>query len=513
MRSRRQRSNDPPPAVAPTPGVAVPRSDPLHGYLLQVAGPVELEGLALGSTAVTEMRRSGALIVVPVIGAGELLATITLGPRRSGQEYAATDRRLLGRIASAIAPAIKVANLVDGQKAAAKERERIAHELEVAALIQQTLLPTELPTRPGWHVEAFYRPALEVGGDFYDFLAIDDDHLAFVIGDVTDKGVPAALVMATTRSHLRANIERLRSPGDVLAATNDQLVDEIPSGMFVTCLYGVLDTTSGEVTFANAGHNLPYLLQCGDVAELRATGMPLGLMAGMDYEVKRATLPPGSTLVLSSDGIAETHAPDGAMYGLARIEAAIAGAPGDGIVDHLLTDLERFAGADGEPDDDITLCTIRRAATVASAGAFSPPRVLDTFSVSSAIGNEREVMERVATVAADHVSASDLARLRTAVAEAAMNAIEHGNGADPDLPVEVEVRLDGDRFVVRVADRGGAAALPEPEVPDIEAKLNGHQSPRGWGLFLIEQMVDGVRTDVDGDRRIVELVIEQEDPT
>lgn len=513
MRSRRrQRASEAAPVVAPTAGVEVSRTDPLHGYLLQVAAPVELTGLTLGSPALEEMRRAGISLVVPVIGAGELLATIALGPRRSGQAYAATDRRLLGRIASAAAPALKVANLVEEQKSAAKERERIDHELQVAALIQQTLLPSELPSRPGWQIEAFYRPALEVGGDFYDFVAIDDDHLAFVIGDVTDKGVPAALVMATTRSHLRANADRHRRPGDVLAATNDQLVDEIPPGMFVTCLFGVLDTTTGAVVFANAGHNLPYLHHCGDVRELRATGMPLGLMAGMEYEEQRATVPPGSTLVLSSDGIAEAHGPDGDMYGLARIEAAITSAPVDDIVDHVLTDLEAFTGGASQPDDDITLCTIRRAVTAASsAAAFTTPALLDAFSVSSQMGNERAVMERVGAAAAAHVAPDDLRRLRTAVAEAAMNAIEHGNGADPELDVDVEVGLDLDRLVVRIVDQGGAAVLPEPETPDLEAKLAGDQAPRGWGLFLIEQMVDDLRTEVDGNRRIVELVIKQED--
>lgn len=513
-RPRRKPANEPPPGVATAPAIAVPRSDPLHAYLLQVEGPVQIDGLALTSPAVEELRQSGASLVVPVVGRGELLATIALGPRRSDQSYTATDRRLLSRIASAVAPAIMVANLIDDQKTAALRRERIDHELEVAALIQQTLLPSELPSRPGWQIEAFYRPALEVGGDFYDFIAIDDDHLAFVIGDVTDKGVPAALVMATTRSHLRANASRHRSPGDVLASTNEQLVDEIPAGMFVTCLFGVLDTATGDVVFANAGHNLPYVHHCGEVAELRATGMPLGLMADMEYEERLATLPPGSTLVLSSDGIAEAHGPDGSMYGLARIEAAIAAAPVDGIVDHVLTDLERFSGGATEPDDDITLCTIRRAPTDATSGAaFSIPKLLDAFSVSSQMGNEREVVERVGAASADHVAPDDLKRLRTAVAEATMNAIEHGNGADPQLTVDVEVGLDVDRLVVRITDGGGAAMLPEPETPDIEAKLAGDQAARGWGLFLIEQMVDELRTEVDGDRRIFELVIKQEDQT
>lgn len=511
---RRQRPTDPVPGAVSVPGVEVPRSDPLHGYLLQVIGPVELGSLTLESPALDRMRDTGAVLVVPVIGGGELLGAVTLGSRRSDQSYATADRRLLSRIAGAVAPAIKVATLIEEQRTAAKERERIDHELRVAALIQQTLLPKALPSRPGWQIEAFYRPALEVAGDFYDFIVLDDTHLAFVIGDVTDKGIPAALVMATTRSHLRANTERHRGPGAVLAATNEQLVDEIPPGMFVTCLFGVLDTTTGEIVFANAGHNLPYLRHGSDVCELRATGMPLGLMPDMDYEEQRATMPLGSTLVLSSDGIAESHGPDGSMYGLDRMATSIAGAPDDDIADHLIIDLERFAGPASAPDDDITLCTIRRSADAsASAAVFEAQRTLDTFCVPSVLGNERQVIERVGGVAVHHVAGGDLARLRTAVAEAAMNAIEHGNRADPDLDVEVEVSVDPDRFVVRIVDHGGATPLPDPETPDLDAKLAGEQTARGWGLFLIGEMVDDLRTEVIGERRVVELVIKRESYT
>ena len=181
---------------------------------------------------------------------------------------------------------MRVGQLVRQQEAEARNRERIEQELKIAQLIQQQFLPKTVPDLPSWHVAAFYRPARTVGGDFYDFIALPDGRVMFVVGDVTDKGVPAALVMASTHALLRGAAPRLISPGDVLAHVNDLLCADIPAHMFVTCLALVLDPASGSIEFANAGHDVPYVRTAVGVAELRARGMPLGLMPGMDYEEK-----------------------------------------------------------------------------------------------------------------------------------------------------------------------------------------------------------------------------------
>jgi len=141
------------------------------------------------------------------------------------------------------------------QQIVALERERMEQELRVARLIQQTLLPKDLPALSGWHFSAYYMAAREVGGDFYDFLYFDDGQLGLVIGDVTDKGVPAALVMATVRSMIRSAAVGEVSPGKVLERTNDMLHHDIPPRMFVTCLYAILDPHTGRVRFANAGQD------------------------------------------------------------------------------------------------------------------------------------------------------------------------------------------------------------------------------------------------------------------
>jgi len=493
------------------PGVPIAAHDPFHAYLLQAGGPVDLAKLDLESDAVTALRAAGTVLVVPLINQGELLGTLSLGPRLSDQPYSSDDRRLLSSLASQVAPAVKVANLVKEREAETKQRERIEQELRVAALIQQTLLPKQLPSPPGWQIDAYYRPARVVGGDFYDFIPLSGGRLGFVVGDVTDKGVPAALVMATTRSNLRAAAQRSDSPGAVLADANGILVEEIPLGMFVTCLFGVLDTGSGEVRFANAGHNLPYVRRNGEVIELRATGMPLGLMPGMTYDEVVAVLQPGEVMVLSSDGIVEAHGPDGEMFGFGAVRRTIGLAPDTDVIGHLLEGFDRFVGPAHEAEDDVTLVSIRRAAGAAESAAVfanAPVSVLAEFAVPSEEGNERTIMEMVAaSVVGAGFPPDRLERLKTAVAEAAMNAIEHGNGGDPLLDVGVRVEARGEELAVLITDHGGGTGVMPVEVPDMEAKLAGEQKPRGWGLFLIEKMVDTMLTHDDGTHHVIELVM------
>ena len=157
------------------------------------------------------------------------------------------------------------------------ERERVEQELRVARRIQQASLPKEVPTLEGWQIAPFYQPAREVGGDFYDFHLLSEGRLGVVVGDATGKGVPAALVMSTTCGMLQAVSEALDSisPGEVLSRVNETLVDRIPSNMFVTCFYGVLDPQSATFTYANAGYDLPYLWHGGGLRNLERGGCPL----------------------------------------------------------------------------------------------------------------------------------------------------------------------------------------------------------------------------------------------
>jgi serine phosphatase RsbU (regulator of sigma subunit)/ketosteroid isomerase-like protein len=243
-----------------------------------------------------------------------------------------------------------------------RERERVEQELQVARSIQQASLPKEVPELEGWQVFPYYRPAREVGGDFYDFLELPSGQLGLVVGDATGKGVPAALVMASARTMLRAVAQALgsSSPGDVLGRVNDALFTDIPPNMFVTCFYAILELDSGRLTYANAGHDLPYLHRGGTAEELRARGMPLGLMPGMGYEEKEITVQAGESALFYSDGLVEAHDPNGEMFGFPRLRELVA-QHGDkrSLGDLLLEELYSFTGEEWEQEDDITLLTLR----------------------------------------------------------------------------------------------------------------------------------------------------------
>jgi serine phosphatase RsbU (regulator of sigma subunit)/predicted ester cyclase len=247
-----------------------------------------------------------------------------------------------------------------------RARERIEQDLRVARNIQQASLPKEVPTLVGWQITPFYQPAREVGGDFYDFFELDDGCMGLVVGDATGKGVPAALVMASTRSMLRAVAQALgsSSPGDVLERVNDSLVMDIPPNMFVTCFYALLDPKSGSLTYANAGHDLPCLQRKGEAEELRARGMPLGLMPGMRYDEKETVLVSGESVLFYSDGLVEAHDPKGEMFGFSRLRELVAEHGEErSLEEKLLEELYSFVGEGWEQEDDITLLTLECSPT------------------------------------------------------------------------------------------------------------------------------------------------------
>ncbi len=495
--------------------------DPLLVYVQQHSGVLDVEHLKLESPALTAMRQAGIKLVVPLVSQGELIGLINLGSRLSEQEYSSDDHKLLTDLATQAAPALRVAQLVRQQQLEAAERERIEQELKVARLIQQTLLPQALPALDGWGVAAYYQPARAVGGDFYDFIYFPNGKVGFIVADVTDKGVPAALVMATTRTLLRAAAERLEAPGAVLARTNDVLVQEIPPKMFVTCFYAVLDPATGHLFYANAGHDVPYRYTADGVTELRARGMPLGLMPGMDYEEKETTLAPGEYVLLYSDGLVEAHNPERKMFGFPRLQELMAAhGNGDTLKDFLLNQLAAFTGPGWEQEDDVTLVTLQRKQQVASGkwqvvsddsvSSFRPSvSVLPIeFEIPSKPGNERLAMQQVAEIVQDvDMPAGRLEKLKTAVAEATMNAMEHGNQYNPDKPVRLKVFVEEAAVRVTITDAGSGAPLKTNTTPDLEAKLAGEQSPRGWGLFLIQNMVDEMHVHQDERHHTIELVM------
>ncbi|MGB4779200.1 ATP-binding SpoIIE family protein phosphatase [Microbacterium sp.] len=489
--------------IAERIAIEIDAADTVLDYLVGAAGPVEVS--ALPTTPATErMRAQGVALVVPLIASGELVGILALGPRRSERGYARSDLRLLDALARYAAPALRLGQLMRTQEQQARDRERIEQELHVAQLIQQQFLPTELPDLGGWHLDAVYLPARTVGGDFYDVIDLGAGRVMIVTGDVTDKGVPAALVMASTHALLRAAAVQGVGPGEVLHRVNNLLVPQIPANMFVTCLALVLDLATGSMTFANAGHNLPYIRRRdGEVDQLSARGMPLGLLPGSRYDEVATTVAPGELLLLYSDGITEQHDAVGEMFDYPRTEAVVREATGSSdLVRRVTAALTAFQG-EAEQEDDITLVALHRGDF---GGDERSATATVRFAVPSELGNEREVMDRVAAAVGSALPDDRLDALKTAVSETAMNAIEHGNRANPRLDCEVAVRRTAEAVVVEIGDFGRGRQSPA-DIPDLDLKLAGLQSARGWGLFLTRSLVDDVDELADGDRHIVRLTM------
>ena len=344
-----------------TEEITVAGNDPLIVYMLSHPGAIEIDRLQLDSPLLQDLKARAGEIALPLASQGELIGLLTLGLRPNGEEYTREDRTLLNTLATQVAPALRVAQMVQVQQEQVRERERIEQELRTAQAIQRAFLPKDVPTLPGWQIVPYYQPAREVGGDFYDFLSFENGWLGLVIGDVSGKGIPAALVMTATRTMIRTAAQGTLSPSEVFARVNDLLYAETPSSMFVTCFYAVLDPKNGWLHYANAGHDWPYRRYSGGVSELRATGMPLGMMPGTRYDDHEITLAPDESVLFYSDGLVEAHNPRREMFGLPRLKTLLEEhVDGASLNDFLLSELERFTGEGWEQEDDVTLVALHR---------------------------------------------------------------------------------------------------------------------------------------------------------
>jgi serine phosphatase RsbU (regulator of sigma subunit) len=344
-----------------TSAESIAPNDPLVAYFHVSPSTVELDELRLDSPALRAMRAAGLKLATPMVIQGELIAVLNLGARRSQQDYSAPDRELLDTLAAQVGPAMRVAQLVREQRAQEEQRARIDQEMQLARQIQHALLPKELPAFAGWKLDTFYQPARQVGGDFYDFIPLADGRIGIVIGDVTDKGMPAALLMATTRTTLQAIAQTDTSPGEVLARVNALVCRDIPAKMFVTCLYAILDPATGKLRYANAGHDLPYCWRDAETTELSARGMPLGLMPDSAYEENEALVPLGAGVLFYTDGVVEAHNPKREMFGFPRLRAMLGECPTHVSMNQFVREqLIAFTGADWEQEDDITMVTLQR---------------------------------------------------------------------------------------------------------------------------------------------------------
>jgi sigma-B regulation protein RsbU (phosphoserine phosphatase) len=302
------------------------------------------------------------MLAVPLQTDARVIGLIYLDSLRVVREFTRDDLNLLTVMANIAATRIEQARLVAVEQA----EKLLEKELEHAALIQRSILPSvfpPFPDRQDFQIHAEMICAKEVGGDLFDFFLLDPDHLAFLIGDVSGKGVPAALFMAVARTLLKATAEHRASPGECLTYMNATLAAENRSGMFVTLFYGVLHTPSGELQYANAGHNPPYLLSKGSAPQAlrQISGPMLGLIEGSEYRTLSRRIEPGQSLLLYTDGVTEAIDRNSKFFeeeGLERYLSEHGGEPVEPLASGLRRAVEEFSK--GKPQaDDITILALR----------------------------------------------------------------------------------------------------------------------------------------------------------
>ena len=310
----------------------------------------------------TNFKTKSILCMPMTTRAGELIGVIEVLNKTDGGTFQESDEKLLEALCIQAGVAIVRARLTE----AFLEKQRIEESLKLAADIQMGMLPSTFPAFPernDFDLFAGIIPAKEVGGDFYDFFLIDKKHLCFVIGDVSGKGIPAALFMALTKTQIKASSSRRRTPGDVLFRANNDLCHENESGMFCTLFYGIMNTETGEVTYANAGHNPPYLItNSGEPVQIESTGgIALGVMEEMEFESATFTISKGDSIFLYTDGVNEAMNEADEEYSYERLEDYLkensTGSITD-MVDRNLESVKKFAGT-APQSDDITVLALR----------------------------------------------------------------------------------------------------------------------------------------------------------
>jgi phosphoserine phosphatase RsbU/P len=314
----------------------------------------------------TTLRTLDTQLLLPLVVRGQLVGIVSLGPKQSEEPYSASDLRLLESVAAQTGLALENARLTAAVASEMAQRERLNREVEIAREVQERLFPQNMPPVPGLDYCGHCRPALGVGGDYYDFVALPGDGLGIAIGDVSGKGIAAALLMASLQASLRG--QTLREPGDtgsdlatIMRHVNKLVYDASSSNRYATFFYAQYDSASRLLSYVNAGHNPPVVLRGSEVIRLEASGAVVGLLPNCPYGEGSVQLQVGDVFLAFTDGISEAMNPEEEEWGEDAMIAAAAGystLTARQTLDHLMTDADAFARG-AKQHDDMTLVVAR----------------------------------------------------------------------------------------------------------------------------------------------------------
>jgi phosphoserine phosphatase RsbU/P len=332
-----------------------------------------------GQSLAPEHKRASGLLpgasmmVAPLICHGQMLGLIYVDRQQPGPPFSEDDLQVLTGMATQAALALYTAQTHE----TLMRQSRTEQELMAAHEVQKRFMPRGVPKLAGFSFVAHYDPSRDVGGDLYDFITLDDDHVAVVVGDVSGKGFAAALVMAWVASQIRVAAHQVRHPAEVLARVNENLLEARQDDLFVTVFYGVLDRRDMSITYSNAGH-VPPMIRRAIGAEVEAleedAGLPIGVVPEATFEESRVFLDRGDVLVLVSDGVTEARNPEKRMFGLDGLRAAIGRSPSSptDLVCGVLGEIREFIRGEAHYDD-ITIVAVGASRAFEDIRATLPP--------------------------------------------------------------------------------------------------------------------------------------------
>ncbi|HEY2602920.1 MAG TPA: SpoIIE family protein phosphatase [Thermoleophilaceae bacterium] len=447
---------------------------PLHEWVCEGGELARLNGIQLEShpawSRVDPPPGTASWLAVPLVDrAGRNTGLLHLSDKRDGA-FSKNDEAILVQLAQIASVAIENLRLYQ-------------HEHEIAATLQRSLLPPNLPEIPGVAVAARFRPAGEgdeVGGDFYDIFAMGNERWGITVGDVCGKGAAAATVTALARYTLRATALHERQPSRILRVLNEALLRHGPDQRFCTVAYAAFEPASGRLEIASGGHPSPLLLRGGEVETLGSSGTILGIMEDPPLTDREVDLLPGDTVVFYTDGVTDAYAPE-RLLSYEQLAEALADCKGQSpteVASHIET--LALGGIEGPPRDDIAIVVIGlehggRSRHVEGVGTVDLSLELPPTPESA--GAAREALAPLG----ERLQDSQLETVRLLVTELITNSVKHGEPGDD--PVTVTVELTPDAVRVEVSDTGDG--FEPPPRPDVAL-----ESPSGWGLYLVDRLAE-----------------------
>ena len=404
---------------------------------------------------------------------------------------------------------------LDNLRRTRSAKDRMESELNIGREIQMSMLPLTFPAFPDrsdFDVHAGLFPAREVGGDFYDLFLIDDQHFCYCVGDVSGKGVPAALFMAVTKTLIKSRAANDLSPASILSHVNSELSHNNDSCMFVTIFLGILDLKTGETVYTNAGHNPPILKRTnGDLVPLDARHGPIiGAAEGLAYREDVETLAPGDCLFLFTDGVTEAMDEDGRLYGDARLINVLDAhefTSTEGVVQASVDDVWAYQG-DAEQADDVTVMAVAYFGAVDDSGVqrleLSAVNRLDEIDAINRSFND--------FAAENGVPEAARRRINLVFDELLNNVITYAYTDDEEHVIEIVISLAGKRLGVTITDDGRPFNPFEGGPPDTDLSVDDRPIG-GLGVHLVQNVMDEVAYERHGTKNVVILVknIELED--